>query len=66
MFGQDIGYLDKVSIHVRRGGNWSNPNEPNYKDNPFYVNLSQTDYYEKAIAMFPVDKFLVFSDDMAY
>jgi len=40
--------------------------EPNYKDNPFYVNLSETDYYEKAIKLFPVDKFLVFSDDVAY
>lgn len=63
LFGEGIGYLDFVSIHVRRGGNPINPTEPKYSDNPFYVDLSKTDYYKKAIAMFPNDKFLVFSDD---
>ncbi len=66
LFGEDIGSIDYVSIHVRRGANPINPNEPKYSDNSFYVNLSETDYYEKAIEMFPVDKFLVFSDDMTY
>lgn len=66
MFGEGIGYLDFVSIHVRRGSNPTNLDEPNYSENPFYVNLCETDYYEKAIALFPVDKFLVFSDDVAY
>lgn len=57
LFGQNIGYTDAVALHVRRG---------DYVDNPFYVDLSQTDYYQKAIREFPVDKYLVFSDDIAY
>lgn len=65
-FGEGVGYLDFVSIHVRVGTNPSNPNEPAYKDNPFYVNLLETDYYQKAINMFPKDKFIVFSDDPEY
>lgn len=63
MFSEGIGYLDYVSIHVRIGKNPINPDEPAYSDNPFYVNLLKTDYYEKAIAMFPNDNFLVFTDD---
>lgn len=63
LFGEGIGYLPYVSIHVRRGANPSNSEEPKYCENPFYVNLSETDYYEKSIAMFPGDKFAVFSDD---
>jgi len=47
----------EVSIHVRRG---------DYVGNPHYVDLSQTDYYERAIAMFPNEKFLVFSDDLLW
>lgn len=58
--------LDFVAIHVRRGANPLLPSEPSYADNPFYVNLGDTDYYERAIAMFPEDKFLVFSDDMEW
>lgn len=56
--------IERVAIHVRRGGNPDMPREPNYCDNPFYVDLTATDYYERAIAMFPKDKFLVFSDDI--
>lgn len=63
LFGSDIGFLPYVSIHVRRGSNPINPSEPKYSENPFYVKVCETDYYEKAIAMFPNDKFLVFSDD---
>lgn len=48
---------DKVAIHVRRG---------DYVNNPFYVDLSKTDYYEKAIAHFPNEKFIVFSDDIKF
>jgi hypothetical protein len=44
-----------VSIHVRRG---------DYVGNSFYVDLMQTNYYQKAIAEFPKRKFLVFSDDI--
>jgi hypothetical protein len=57
MYGQGIKYIDRVSIHVRRG---------DYVRNPFYVDLSKTDYYATAIAMFPNDKFLVFSDDIEW
>ncbi len=60
------GHMNRVSIHVRRASNPINPSEPAYSENPFYVNLSETGYYEKAIALFPGDKFLVFSDDMTY
>jgi hypothetical protein len=56
--------IERVAIHVRRGANPLMPSEPNYADNPFYVDLTKTDYYERAIAMFPKDKFLVFSDDI--
>jgi len=49
--------LDKVAIHVRRG---------DYVDHPFYVDLTKTDYYQKAMAEFPGSKFLVFSDDIPW
>lgn len=58
--------IDRVAIHVRRGGNPDLPTEPNYADNPFYIDLTSTDYYERAIAMFPKEKFLVFSDDIGW
>jgi hypothetical protein len=64
IYGEGIGSLPQVSIHYRRGTNPHNPNEPKYSENPFYVNLSKTDYYEKAIEMFPDRDFLVFSDDV--
>lgn len=54
LYGEGIGFLPYVSIHVRRG---------DYVNNPFYTDLSKTRYYQKAIAMFPNEKFLVFSDD---
>src|SRR3990167_718488 len=63
LFGQGIGYLSQVGIHIRRGKNPFIPLEPKYHENPFYVNLSETDYYERAMALFPDDNFLVFSDD---
>lgn len=67
LFGEGIGYLDQIGIHVRRGKNPSNPDEPQYSDNPFYVNLADdTDYYEKAMALFPGEKFVIFSDDPEY
>jgi hypothetical protein len=49
--------INCVAIHVRRG---------DYVNNPFYVDLTKTDYYERAIAMFPNDKFMVFSDDISW
>ena len=57
MFGEGIGFLPFISIHVRRG---------DYVNNPFYVDLSKTDYYEQAIKHFPDRKFLVFSDDTEF
>ena len=51
------GYTDKVSLHVRRG---------DYVNHPFYVNLTETDYYKDAMALFPGEKFLVFSDDIEW
>lgn len=66
MFGQGVGYLPYVGIHLRVGGNPINPTEPRYMENPFYTNLANTGYYIKAMAMFKDFKFLVFSDDMDY
>ena len=63
LFGEGIGYLEQVGVHVRRAGNPINPEEPKYIENPFYVNLGDTDYYDRAMAMFPSEKFVVFSDD---
>lgn len=66
MLGEGVGYLPFVSLHVRRGKNPALPEEPAYAENPFYVNLSETDYYDRAIALFPDKKFLVFTDDPEY
>lgn len=45
---------DYVSLHIRRG---------DYVENPFYVDLTQTDYYEKALKQFPNETFLIFCAD---
>lgn len=66
LYGDGIGKLDMVAIHVRRGANPINPNEPMYCDNPFYVNLMDTDYYERAMLEFPDEDFLIFSDDIEW
>ncbi len=63
LFGEGIGYLSQVGVHIRRAGNPIDPNDPKYSENPFYVKLCDTDYYERAMAMFPDEKFLIFSDD---
>lgn len=57
LFGQDIKPIDMVAIHVRRG---------DYVNNPFYVDLTKTGYYEQAMAEFPDASFLVFSDDIEW
>lgn len=58
LFGMGIPeQIDMVAIHLRRG---------DYVGNAFYVDLSSTDYYEKAMKLFPQEKFLVFSDDIEY
>lgn len=66
LFGTGIGLLNQVGVHVRRGKNPTNPDEPKYSDNPFYVNLSKTDYYKRAMSLFPGEKFVIFSDDPEY
>ena len=43
-----------IALHIRRG---------DYVDNPFYVDLTKTDYYDEAIKHFKDDKFLVFYRD---
>lgn len=63
LFGEGIGYLSQVGVHVRRGLNPANPAEPKYSENPFYIDLSKSEYYQKAMAIFPNDNFLIFSDD---
>jgi hypothetical protein len=57
IFGQDIVPTDQVAIHVRRG---------DYVDNPFYVDLFKDGYYERAMAEFPDEEFVVFSDDIEW
>lgn len=64
LYNGDIGSLNKISIHVRLGKNPAVPTEPAYVDNPFYNSLTKTDYYKKAMELFPSEKFLVFSDDI--
>lgn len=66
LFGDGIGYLEQVGVHVRRASNPLNPDEPKYSENPFYVNLCETDYYERAMALFPDKDFVIFSDDPDY
>lgn len=53
-FGDGLGYIDKVALQIRRG---------DYLNNSFYVDLTTTDYYQRAIAMFPNEEFLVFCHD---
>ncbi len=57
LFGANIEPINQVAIHVRRG---------DYVNNPFYVDLMETPYYEQAMAQFPNESFLVFSDDIEW
>lgn len=57
LFGSDIRPIDMVAIHVRRG---------DYVGNPFYIDLTSNGYYDRAMAEFPREKFLVFSDDIEW
>lgn len=56
-YGQGMSEIDMVGIHVRR---------TDYINNPFYVDLTETSYYEKAMSLFPDEDFLVFSDDIEW
>ena len=53
-FNDGIGYDERVAIHVRRG---------DYLQTNFYVNLWETDYYQRALQYFPNSKFLIFCSD---
>lgn len=57
LYGTDIGFFGKVSIHVRRG---------DYVNNDFYVDLFANGYYERAMALFPGEQFIVFSDEIEW
>jgi hypothetical protein len=57
LFGQGISKIDMVALHVRRG---------DYVNNKFYVDLMETDYYQKAMDMFQGESFVVFSDDIEW
>lgn len=54
-FGDGIGFVPYVGIHVRRG---------DYVSNSFYIDLIKTDYYRNAVKLFPNKKFIIFSDDI--
>lgn len=55
LYGDNIGFTPYVGIHVRRG---------DYVGNDFYVDLFANGYYERAMALFPEEEFIVFSDDI--
>jgi hypothetical protein len=57
LFGSDILFQPYVGIHIRRG---------DYVNNPFYVDLTKTDYYIRAMAEFPNESFMIFSDDIEW
>lgn len=56
-FGEGIVPDERIAIHVRRG---------DYVNNPFYVDLTSTDYYFQAMQHFPEARFLVFSDNIPW
>lgn len=73
LYGTNIfpNAVDRIAIHRRLGKNPVNPNEPAYSDNPFYVDLGhhehqklEDNYFMKAMALFPGERFTVFSDDL--
>ena len=56
LFGDGIGDVidERVALQIRRG---------DYLNNRLYVQLFETDYYQKAVKEFPDSKFLVFCHD---
>src|ERR1035438_3718489 len=60
LYGQNIGSVPYVAIHVRRG-DYLDPAKGGW-----HTNLCATDYYWQAIGMFPDAHFLVFSDDILH
>lgn len=57
LFGEGIVKDKRIAIHVRRG---------DYVNNPFYVDLTMTQYYGRAMNEFPNEKFFIFSDDIEW
>lgn len=57
LYSQGVEAIDMVSVHIRR---------TDYVNNPFYVNLCETDYYNQAMNQFSDEKFLIFSDDREF
>jgi hypothetical protein len=57
LYNSGVVPVDRVAIHIRRG---------DYVNNPFYADLSRTNYYQEAMKEFPEDMFLVFSDDIEF
>lgn len=55
MYGKNIGYDDRIALHIRRGDY--------LKAAQFHTNLWDTDYYRNAVALFPGEKFLIFCKD---
>ena len=67
LYSQGVEPIEMVGVHVRRGLNPTVPHEPAYAENPFYVNLCETNYYERAMAEFPKDtQFLIVTDDKEF
>lgn len=54
IFHEGIGFIDRVGLQIRRG---------DYLNTNIYTDLSRTDYYQKALEMFPDERFLVFCHD---
>ncbi len=54
LFSAGIGHTNMVSLQIRRG---------DYVGNPFYLDITETGYYERAVSLFPNDSFLVFCHD---
>src|SRR3990167_8060838 len=57
LYRQGVQPINQVAVHVRRG---------DYVSNSFYVDLFKDGYYERAMAEFPNEWFLVFSDDIEW
>jgi hypothetical protein len=54
----DIKNKETISLHVRRGDYLTKSN--------FHTNLSNTEYYQKALEHFKGEKYLIFSDDLDF
>lgn len=54
MYSGRTGLIPAVSLQIRFG---------DYRNNSFYVDLTKTDYYQKAVEQFPNERFLIFCHD---